>query len=40
MFTKNFFENHASLCDDVEKYCINDQATDDNMAHVYCMLDY
>jgi hypothetical protein len=23
----------------VEKYCITRQATDDNMAHVHCMLD-
>jgi len=23
----------------VEKYCIARQSTDDNMVHVYCMLD-
>jgi len=29
-----FFENSA-----VEKYCREGQATDNNMAHVHCMLD-
>jgi len=23
----------------VEKYCRDEQATDDNMAHAHCMLD-
>jgi len=27
------------LLDDVEKYCIDGQATDDNMARVHCMMD-
>ena len=27
------------LCNNVEKYCRARQATDDNMAHAYCMLD-
>ena len=27
------------LCGNVEKYCNTGQATDDNMAHVHCMLD-
>jgi hypothetical protein len=33
-----FFENRAFL-DNVEKYSKARQATDDNMAHVHCMLD-
>jgi len=27
------------LLDNVEKLCTAGQATDDNMAHVHCMLD-
>jgi hypothetical protein len=34
-----FFENLAVFLDNVEKYCIAGQATDDNMAHGHCRLD-
>ena len=34
-----FFKKLCHLCDNVEKYCRAGQATDDNMAHVHCMLD-
>jgi len=33
------FSKNVSLRDNVEKYCRAGQATDDNMAHVQCMLD-
>jgi hypothetical protein len=38
--SSNFFslENRA-VYENVEKYCVNGQATDDNMAHSHCMLD-
>jgi hypothetical protein len=29
----------AIIDDSIEKYCRARQATDDNMAHVHCMLD-
>jgi len=32
-------ENSCRLWDTVEKYCRAEQATDDNVAHVHCMLD-
>ena len=34
-----FFENLAFFWDNVEKCCRARQATDDNMAHVHCLLD-
>ena len=34
-----FFFKSYHLRDDVEKYCRAGQATDENMAHVHCMLD-
>jgi len=34
-----FFKKSCPLRDNVEKYCRAGQATDDDMAHVYCMLD-
>jgi hypothetical protein len=34
-----FFWKSFSLWHDVEKYCREGQATDDNMAHAYCMQD-
>jgi hypothetical protein len=34
-----FFRKSCCLWDNVEKYSIAGQATDDNMAHAYCMLD-
>jgi hypothetical protein len=34
-----FFFQLCRLRDDVEKYCIARQATDDDMAHAHCMLD-
>ena len=33
------FRKSYRLWDNVEKYCRSGQATDDNMAHAYCMLD-
>jgi len=33
-----FFENLTVLKGNVEKYCRAKQATDDNMAHVQCIL--
>jgi len=34
-----FFRKSIPLWNHVEKYCRAGQATDDNMAHVHCMLD-
>ena len=34
-----FFFKSCRLWDDVKKYCIAGQATDDNKAHAHCMLD-
>jgi len=34
-----FFRKSCCLWDNVEKYCRAGQATDDNMAHVFYMLD-
>jgi hypothetical protein len=34
-----FFLKSCILWDNVEKYCREGQATDDNMAHALCMLD-
>ena len=34
-----FFLIGPFFLDNVEKYCGTGQATDDNMAHTYCMLD-
>jgi len=34
-----FFQKLYHLWDNVGKYCRARQATDDNMAHVRCMLD-
>jgi hypothetical protein len=34
-----FFLNSYRLWDKMEKYGTAGQATDDNMAHAYCMLD-
>ena len=36
---KFFFRNSCLLWDNVEEYCRGGQATDDNMAYSYCMLD-
>jgi len=33
-----FFRKSCRLWDNVEKYCIAGQATDDNMVHAHCML--
>jgi len=35
----NFFRKSRLLWDNVEKYCIPGQATDDSMAHAHCKLD-
>jgi hypothetical protein len=37
-FTFNFFSEILTF-HNVEKYCTARQATDDNTAHVFCMLD-
>jgi len=34
-----FFRKHCLLRDNGENYCRAEQATDDNMTHVHCMLD-
>ena len=34
-----FFRKFCNLWDNVEKYCTDGQATDDNMVHVHWMLD-
>jgi len=34
-----FFRKSCRRWNNVEKYCTAGQATDDNMAHVHCMLD-
>jgi hypothetical protein len=34
-----FFSKLQYLLDKMEKYCRTGQATDDNMAHVHCILD-
>ena len=34
-----FFRNSYRLWDNVEKYCVAGQTTQDNMAHAHCMLD-
>jgi len=36
---KNFFLKSCYLWDNVENYCRAKQTTDENMAHVYFMLD-
>jgi hypothetical protein len=38
-FSIFFFRKSCLLKDKVEKFCRARQATDDNMAHVHCMLD-
>jgi hypothetical protein len=35
----SFFRKSCNLWDNVEKYSISGQATDDNMAHAHCVLD-
>ena len=37
IFNNFFLKNRAG--DNVEKYCRAGEATDDNTAHVHCMLD-
>ena len=39
IFNKTFFENSAVYKTMWKKYCRAGQATDDNMAHVHCILD-
>ena len=39
MLNKVFFRTIGSFIRKVEKYNTAWQATDDNMAHAYCMLD-
>ena len=34
-----FLRKSCSVRDNVDKYCRSGHATDDNMAHAYCMLD-
>jgi len=34
-----FFGKSCQLFDNVEKYCREGQASDDNIAHEHCMLD-
>ena len=34
-----FFQKSCRFWDNVEKYCRAGQATEDNMAHAYCILD-
>jgi hypothetical protein len=36
----NFFSKILKLLDNVEKYFRVGQATDDNMAHAHCMLEF
>ena len=38
MFNYLFFQKSCPLWNYVEKYSRAEQATDDNMAHVHCML--
>ena len=38
-YSKTFLRNSRRLWDVVEKYGKAGQATDDNVAHVHCMLD-
>jgi len=38
-FLFNNIKKTRCLWNHVEKYCTARQATDDNMAHEYCMLD-
>ena len=40
MFDNFFLEKSYHLWDNVEKYCTAGQATDNNMAHEYCMMGY
>jgi len=35
----NYSQKSCRLRDNVGKHCTAGQATDDNMAHVHCMLD-
>ena len=35
----NFFENRAFFLDNMEKYCIAGQVTDDNTTHANCKPD-
>ena len=39
LLSLTFFRESWRLWDNVEKYCIAGQATDDNTAHAHCMLD-
>jgi hypothetical protein len=34
-----FFPENLAVYDNMEKYCIAQQTTNDNMAHAHCMLD-
>jgi len=34
-----FFRKSRRLWDNVQKYCVPGQDTDDDMAHAHCMLD-
>ena len=38
-FNNVFFRTSRRLWDNVDKYCREGQATDDNMAYARCMLD-
>jgi hypothetical protein len=35
----NMFQKLCCFWDNLEKYCRAEQATDDNMVYVHCMLD-
>ena len=39
IFNNFFFRISRRLRDNVEKYCTAGQATDDNIAHAFCMLE-
>jgi len=34
-----FFFEKSAIYDILEEYCGTEKATDDNMAHAYCILD-
>ena len=39
LFSLTFYRRSRRLWDNMKKYCTTRQATNDNMAHVHCMLD-
>ena len=39
LYSITFFRISCCLWDNVQQYCRDRQATDDNMVHAHCMLD-